>query len=265
MIRAQWLLQSNHPNLGTITELAAILENLGRSVHQVALKAHSAEMPLLHSIDPTLPVVCYGPSFVPRAYRYPGFEPGIFFDHELFSYTAFQRGWGELMLSRDAKLVAIEDVKRTTAEHGTIFVRPDEDNKLFDGGIYDTESVEAIVAILEAKDRLSRSTGVIVAPIVEIEAEWRTFVVDGEVVAASSYRVDGKANIDAHVPYAVIDLVYEAVERWRPDTVFCLDVARSKGRYGVVEANCFNAARLYGANARAILQSVSEFVEATFG
>mgnify|MGYP000128994775 FL=1 len=169
------------------------------------------------------------------------------------------------MLSRDAKLVPIEDVKRTIAEHGRVFVRPDEDNKLFDGGIYDTESFGAIVAMLEAKDRLSRSTGVIVAPIVEIEAEWRTFVVDGEVVAASSYRVDGKANIDAHVPYAVTDLVYEAVERWRPDTVFCLDIARSEGRYGVVEANCFNAARLYGANPRAILQAVSEFVEATFG
>ena len=263
MTAPQWLLQSNHPNLGAISEIAAILQGLGKSVQRVALKGHSTEMPDLGGVDPSLPVICYGPSFVPRAYRHPGLEPGIFFDPDLFRYVAFQRGWDELMLSRDAVVVDVEAASRQITRLGKAFVRPDEDSKSFDGGVHDAASFDAIVGTLRAKDLLPLA--VIVAPAVKIEAEWRTFVVDGDVVAASSYRVDGKANIDAYVPPEVIDLAFEAAGRWQPDTVFCLDVARSEGRYGVIEANCFNASRFYGANAETILAAVSRSVEARVG
>jgi hypothetical protein len=100
----------------------------------------------------------------------------------------------------------------------------------------------------------------VVADPVRVDAEWRTFVVGGEVVAASSYRRDGAGDINLHVPHAVIDMAFEAAELWMPADVFCLDIALSGDRYGIVEANCFNASRFYGADAAAVLAAVSAFV-----
>jgi hypothetical protein len=44
--------------------------------------------------------------------------------------------------------------------------------------------------------------------------------------------------------------------------VTCIDVASSAGQFGIIEANCFNAARFYEANAEALLGAVAANVGA---
>lgn len=258
-MNTQWLLQSNHPNLSAIGEIEAILLDLGCDVHSVALKGHSSDLPYLDMLDRSRPVVCYGPSFVPRALGHPDLSPGIFFDPATFRWSAFQDGWAELMISSSATVVGAAEAAGVIAR-GSMFVRPDEDSKAFDGGLFDAATMQDVIGTALSKGRLAPDTPVVVAAPVQIDAEWRTFIVGGEVVAASSYRKDGAGNIDLHVPHSVIDLAFDAADRWRPADVFCLDIAASGNRYGIVEANCFNASRFYGADATMILQSVSEFV-----
>ena len=254
----QWLLQSNHPSLSSIGEIAAILRDQGCDVHAVALRGHSAEIPNTGALDPDRAVVCYGPSFVPRALKYPELSPGIFFDAATFRWSAFHDGWSDLMISADAVVAgAGEAISRLGSR--TMFVRPDEDSKAFDGGLFDADSLKVVITQAIEKGRIKFDTHVVMAEAVPIDAEWRIFVVNGQVVAASSYRKDGVGNFDLSVPYPVVDLAFEAAGRWTPSEVFCLDIARSGDRYGIVEANCFNAARFYGADASAILGSVSSF------
>lgn len=143
------------------------------------------------------------------------------------------------------------------------FVRPDEDSKAFDGGLFDAKSMAETIDLALMRGLLQPDTPVVVAEPVPVDAEWRTFIVGGEVVAASSYRRDGVGDINLHVPHAVVDLAFEAAERWLPADIFCLDIALSGGRYGIVEANCFNASRFYGADAAAVLSAVSTFVADT--
>lgn len=257
MTSIQWLLQSNHPNLSTIRELAAILRDQGNAVHMATLKGHSTELPDLSMLNPSDPVVCYGPSFVPRAFAYPALNPGIFFDPASFRWSAFDAGWDGMMLSsgRVVPAVAAPDMVGVQA-----FVRPDEDSKAFDGGIFDEKSMAETIDLALMRGLLQPDTPVVVAEPVRVDAEWRTFVVGGEVVAASSYRRDGVGDINLHVPHGVIDMAFEAAERWMPADVFCLDIALSGDRYGIVEANCFNASRFYGADAAAVLSAVSTFV-----
>jgi hypothetical protein len=257
MSAIQWLLQSNHPNLSTIREITSILRDQGNAVHMAVLKGRSSELPDLSMLDPSESVVCYGPSFVPRAFDHTHLNPGIFFDPATFRWSAFGAAWGGMMLSagRVVPAVAAPDMVG-----GRAFVRPDEDSKAFDGGLFDAKSMAETIDLALMRGLLQPDTPVVVADPVRVDAEWRTFVVGGEVVAASSYRRDGAGDINLHVPHAVIDMAFEAAELWMPADVFCLDIALSGDRYGIVEANCFNASRFYGADAAAVLAAVSAFV-----
>jgi len=260
MMPIQWLLQSNHPNLSMIRELAAILLEQGNEVHWAALKGLSTELPELDMLDSSKPVVCYGPSFVPRAFSHPVLDPGIFFDPERFRWSVFQSRWPDLMLS-DGSLVPAAAVPALIRDRQA-FVRPDEDSKSFDGGVFDSQTFTETLDKAVGRGLLKEADSVIVAAPLPIDAEWRTFVVGGDVVAASSYRRNGICDIDLHVPHAVIDMAFEAAEQWSPADVFCLDIGLANGRYGIIEANCFNASRFYGADARAILSGVSADVSA---
>ena len=258
MTSVQWLLQSNHPNPSAIREIELILRRQGHDVHSTELRGYSDAAFDIGSLDMDIPVVCYGPSFVPRALRYPELSPGIFFDPATFRWSAFRNGWGELMVSANADVVTVSHAASRLGT-GSVFVRPDEDSKAFNGGLFDRASLELTIDAAIRKGRIGGDTLVVVAEPVQIDAEWRTFVVGGQVVASSSYRKDGTGNVDQHVPHEVVGLAEAAAARWTPAEVFCLDIALAGDRYGIVEANCFNASRFYGADANVILGAVSSF------
>lgn len=249
----QWILQKNHPNLGTIREMTYVLDGLGFPFTQVELKGRSDEIPELPGIDEKLPLVCYGPSFVPRALHHPTLSSGIFFDPVKFRWSAFNDGWNGRMISSGHILTVSQ--AREALRAGEAFVRPDEDNKAFDGSVFDLRSFDEMAGA--SSSRVTPETPVVVAAPVAIQAEWRTFLVDGQVVGASSYRIGPEVNLSGFVPHAVIDLAFEAAAEWSPARIFCLDIALSEGRYGIVEANCFNASRFYGADARTVIEAVS--------
>jgi hypothetical protein len=254
----QWLLQSNHPNLTAIRDIECILREQGHAVHMVSLKARSTELPDLGMLDKVIPTICYGPSFVPRAFGCADLDPGIFFDPTTFCWSAFQSGWRGLMLS-EGQVVPASEVADLVGNK-RVFARPDEDSKAFDGGLFDSQSMAETITHAMSRNLIQPDSLVVMADPVPVEAEWRTFVVGTRVVAASSYRKDGIGDLNLHVPYAVVDLAFEASALWTPAEVFCLDIAQSEGRYKIVEANCFNAARFYAADAATILAEVSSWV-----
>jgi hypothetical protein len=167
---------------------------------------------------------------------------------------------GDRILSADALVANLPEAMARIASESA-FVRPDEDSKAFDGGLYDRKTLTAALDPAIEKGGINDRTPIIIARPIRIDAEWRTFIVGGEVVAASSYRSNGVGNMGLHVPHQAIDLAFEAAELWTPADIFCLDIALSGERYGIVEANCFNASRFYAADARAILKTVSSFVD----
>jgi len=260
----QWILQANHRDQSLIRSMEDALVGMGRSVFKVPLKGYSPDIPDIEGLSPADPVICYGPSFVPRTLRRPEWSPGIFFDPDAFRWSAFQAAWPDLMLSSDAKVVPLSQAGELVAIVGAAFVRPDEDTKAFDGGVFDAAALQERAAAVIEKGYATPETPVVVAPPVEVTDEWRLFIVDGEVVGASSYRHGGRPSTGGHVPHHVIELSFEAARIWRPAPVFCLDFGRAGDRIGIVEANCFNAARFYGADGNAILEAVSDYAERAF-
>lgn len=138
---------------------------------------------------------------------------------------------------------------------GPLFIRPDEDSKAFDGGTFADAS--ELRAALGNNDH---SLAVVRGRVTTVDAEWRCFVVGGEIVDASEYRRGGSPSFYRGAPPRVLDLVDAALAQWSPAPVTCIDVASSGGHFGIVEANCFNAARFYAADAATVLAAVAAHV-----
>ena len=85
--------------------------------------------------------------------------------------------WQALMLSDDGVVSTLGEVIDALDERGrSAFVRPDADDKQFDGAVYDADELRA------ASRPCDRGLAVIRATPRVIDAEWRCFVVGGEVV-----------------------------------------------------------------------------------
>ena len=82
---------------------------------------------------------------------------------------------------------------------------------------------------------------VVLASPVALEAEWRFFLVDRQIVDCSEYRRWGQYTSTGSVPHAAIDLAANIASEWSLSGVYCLDLGKTEDRIGIEEANCFKA------------------------
>jgi ATP-grasp domain, R2K clade family 3 len=249
-----WLLQANLRDGLFLDQLKIVLADAGTPWHQVVLVPFVNELPELPAKCFDGPIVCYGPSFVPRVTNHRHLRPGIFFDDANFRWSAMRDRWANAMLAPEAAVLTLRQALESLEATGSVaFVRPDADNKLFDGGVYD------LAALYSVAKNIPDELLVVKAEPQTIDAEWRCFVIDGEVVDGSEYRRNGKPSFSPGVPQRAVELVEVAAMQWLPAPVVCIDVARTGDRFGIVEANCFNASRFYAADIPNIVGRVTKF------
>ena len=164
------------------------------------------------------------------------------------------------MLSADGRVMSLSAAQELLSNGVTAFIRPDADSKVFEGGVYDASGLVAVTRQISDLDAIS----VVVASPVNIEAEWRFVIVSAEIVGCSEYRRWGLISTQGSVPHAAIELAAELASRWSPADVYCIDLAATAGRIGVVEANCFNASRLYAAVTSRVVCAVNAYVLGRF-
>jgi hypothetical protein len=193
-----------------------------------------------------MPTVVHGRKTLLHASRLdPLYRRAVFFDPNRFTPVAYRAEWGRRMLNADQQLVTWNEAALTNA-HSALFIRPNDDDKRFTGRVF----ARGEFAMLGESEP---NAMVVIARPRDIDAEARFFVVEREIVGASFYR----PNADPRVPSAMLEFAREAAAAWGPDDVYTLDVARVEGTFAIVEANCFNGSRFYGADVVSIVRRVS--------
>lgn len=253
-----WILQANLRDRPFLVRLQATLDDLGEDWHAVEVMPFVPELPTLPFTAEARAIVCYGPSFVPRVAAAPAWRPGIFFDAATFRWSAMAAAWGDLMFSPDGAVATVFDALEALTRE-PLFVRPDEDSKSFNGGVF------ADAATLRAQLGSTRlETPAIIARTRPVDAEWRCFVVNGSVIDSSEYRRAGRPSLYRGAPPRALELAEQAAARWVPSEVTCIDIASSGDHFGIVEANCFNAARFYACDPATVLAAVARHVRSSF-
>ena len=254
MDTVHWVIQENQGDDETVRDLVEALHSDGHATHLLWF-TKGRDIPAIPNLPEHAPIVCYGPALVKRAIDYPRLKSGLFFDEENFRWSALRTHWGSAMLSGDGKVVPLSEARELLRQRGQLFVRPDSDSKVLEGRVYHAVDFADVLRTID-----DLSVPVVVATPITIESEWRFFVVDREIIACSEYRRSRRLSMTGTVPRIAIEFAGALASSWSPANVYCVDVGASGHRLGVIEINCFNGSRFYGAPKLRIVRAVNAHV-----
>jgi hypothetical protein len=265
-----WVLQHNLYHEQGMRDLIAFLERMDipHSEHKI--------IPFVGEIEPDIDiegnVICIGSYSMRHLAKRKGWVPGVF-DLGGITYRECIEKWGTDMLNHDAVIVPLHEAVATfdkVQEDGLVFVRPIADSKDFAGAVFDLGQLEylwkGIHSLGEEADPagLRRDTLVMISAPKNIAREYRFWIVDGNVVTGSQYKLGNRilysGDIDRDVEtFAHSRVVPISVDKWNPLRAFVLDVALMRdGSKKVVELNTLNAAGLYAADVGKLVSAIED-------
>jgi len=177
------------------------------------------------------------------------------FNNANFDYNV----WGKILnhhcLNSNVKFMYLSEIIDMPIAHDC-FIRPVMDDKSFTGCVLREGDI--------FRDCVQRTTDkdveVIIAPVQNIMAEYRGYVVDGGLVTASLYKRGNSVNyqmVNAGDP--VLGYMEEIINNWMPDESFVIDVAiNSDNEYKVIEFGCIHNCGLYDADISKLIQAIEK-------
>jgi len=168
--------------------------------------------------------------------------------------------YGDLALNAGAVCAQLGELPRAMER---FFIRPVLDNKSFAGTIMTWQELEqfraGVASIADEEDATLRlSDRVVMAPLTEIRAEYRLFVIGDEVAAASRYKLGERVESSLQVPAEVLAFARAAVACWRPNDAFTIDIAETDAGLKVIELNSANSAGFYACDIGQIIDAVNQ-------
>lgn len=257
-----YILQKNLYNEIGYKDLIEALINLNLTFSVVSA------IPFTDRIDPDLtvegPVVCYGTTAMLRRAKKFGWDPG-FWSVDHLSMDVLQDVLGEHMLNSDGWITTLEGLNQQVIDE-PLFIRPTTDGKLFAGGTMDPNRIKDwLEHTNKYGEQVSMETQVFVAPIKEIQAEYRFFVV-GSTIVGSRYKVWDQVSPSSltemeedHLTAFVRARIEDSRLKKLLPPAFVIDVALlpdSENSYKIVEFNCMNCSGMYRCDPMKIIMAV---------
>lgn len=167
------------------------------------------------------------------------------FSLDEYSFKDWYRIFGsENMVNENPQIVEAKDIKWINEE---MFVRPLLDTKSFNGGIYN-------------RNTLSFNGICVVAPIKEIKKEFRFFVINGEIIGSTQYKLNGELYSSYIVDEGAKEFASKMIKKFKFDG-YVIDIAQVDDDYKIVELNCLNASGFYEINLNSFINGVINFYE----
>lgn len=180
-----------------------------------------------------------------------------------FKYSIAVQNLGNRMFNADGRFMKMRDFCPSMyKDQKHIFIRPDKDIKEFAGAVLEVEEFMAWRTQIDGKGwGVNEETEILVSSASRVDEEWRTYVVNGEVIDASRYRKDTYLSISHDVPESVYEYARETIKIWQPAPFFVLDVCRVNDTLHVLEIGDLHSAGWYDSDKKLIIKTVSEYVE----
>jgi hypothetical protein len=184
---------------------------------------------------------------------------GAMFNEE-FNFEKWSVGFGlNNLLNENSKIMKLSD--ELIFDDELFFVRPCEDNKAFAGQeITKTKFLEWQKTINDNNNILSKlnnETEITIAPYKKISKEARMFVINGEYITGSYYRMGGKVFFE-EIKYGdpIIKYTQEMIKRYNPAKAFVIDIALIEDEFKIIEINNINSVGLYEANVNKFIEGI---------
>ena len=152
-----------------------------------------------------------------------------------------------------------ENLENAKRQH--LFVRPVNDLKDFDGGVYAIKDLYQFdTSNVFGQFQPSLDTRLSVSLPKNIQSEWRFFIVDRKAVTGSQYRQDGN-RVQIKATAEMLKMANGLCESWIPSDCTVMDVAKLEtGEVRVIEFNCINCAGFYKADIGKIVYAMNKYM-----
>ena len=257
----QWVVQRNLTNPSDVAALHQACEKLGITFVDIDIIPFTQALP---AFDKRRRSIIYGSTtFNALAANDPDLRRGVFFDDIAFSIENYFNHWGAHMLNFGAKILTLRQLIESQDIPGDklLFIRPDDDNKSFAGEIKRFDEIrnwfESLLQI--ENSRLHPDSKIVVSAPYNIQYEWRLWIVNKQIVAASKYRTLFKLTKEEGCPSEVIAFATARCQEYTPHDVFVMDICLCGDAYFIVECGCINGTGFYHGNIENIVRAVSDY------
>jgi ATP-grasp domain, R2K clade family 3 len=143
-----------------------------------------------------------------------------------------------------------------------LFIRPSSPLKPFTGAAYPLEQLSDLKGFMSRNGLHSREMLVVIAPIAEIEAEWRVVICEGRVLTASQYQKSGQPYYQSGMPNEIRALAEEIAQcGWQPDPIWILDLCWSNRKAYLMEIGTLSCSAFYECDLTLIVQEASRIAQ----
>ena len=173
-------------------------------------------------------------------------SPGSLFN-ENFSYDIWSKFYQDFLLNKNA-VFSTFGLAQPQMDH--VFVRPIADTKAFNGQVFSKDEFAQFQrnSLNKIQGFPDPSTPILYAPPKTIGQEHRHYVVDGQVVTSSRYKLAGQPNFHPGADQGIVDIVQSAIALFQPAQAFVVDTYVSGDDVGIVEIGGICHAGLYEAD-----------------
>ena len=263
--QVHWLLENDTFDEGNPEKMEQIAKARGSIVHRIKYVPFGGDLGL-----PYLPkdacVLAYGSINLLRTLAKVLWVPTTWFNSHNFLCSTYYSNWNQYILQKFA-MTTWADLNfrrdfwyKLLGGEDTLFIRPNSSMKTFTGKAVEFKEFNRWHAQESECYEVDPESLVVCAAPRNIEAEWRIVIVNGEVVAHSQYRSNGKTDVDSLCDSEAIDLAKTlAKDLWQPAKAYVLDVCRvGNGNpvYHVLEIGCVNCAGLYACNLEKVVEAM---------
>jgi len=256
----QWVVQSNLTALSDLAHLKNVCEKIGVTHVEAAIIPFTQELP---AFDRSRKSIIYGSTTFNRlALKDKDLRTGVFFDERQFSIENYIDKWGAHMLNCGATITSFKHLIASGNYNSDklLFIRPDDDSKLFAGEVKRFYEIKAWYDKFIVDDNIDLSSSkIVVSEPYNLQYEWRLWIVNKKVVAASKYRTYFNLTKEEGCPAQVASFAEERCKEFTPHDVFVMDICLCGDEYFIVECGCMNGAGFYSANIENIVSSVTEY------
>ena len=253
-----WVIQDNVANEERYDDF---IQAVGRAFDYEVVKVIPFSHELTPDINPPSPTMVYGSTtLVLRIAPNKGWKV---FTNENFDYTVWGEKWKGHILNEDANVGTFRKVELPNPAT-EFFIRPVKDNKAFSGMVMEFHEYQTWLGRLFANEEASDldfdlDEIVMVSSVKDIKQEIRFWIVNGEIVTHSMYKLGKRVQYheEAMTDPDAVDFVKNMIKIWEPDKAFVLDVARVDDEYKIIEINNINSSGLYKANVFKLVDALS--------
>lgn len=259
--KVQWVVQRNLTSKPDFEAIKSACNKIGVPFIELDIIPFTATLP---EFNRSRHSIIYGSTtFNSLASGDKSLREGMFFDETSFSIENYIQKWGRHMLNYDSLITSFKELIEGNkySPDKLLFIRPNDDSKSFAGEVKRFDEIASWYNKLREVENinLTAESKIIVSEPYNIHYEWRLWIVNKKVVAASKYREYFKLKKEEGCPPAVVSFAEDRCQQYTPHDVFVMDICLCGDEYYIVECGCMNGAGFYHANIDNIVSHVTDY------